>query len=401
MKKKLVTVLVLVFTMIYFSSMCFYPVVIATSLQELQEKQNELQNQIQDASGELEQVQSELTETLQQIQSLTLTIEQTEDEITGLNSKMQNLQTSITAEEAKLQVAQMDYNKQETMLENRLVAMYEAGETNYLDVLLGSNSISDFISNYYLIAEVVNYDTELLNDIEVQKKNIENTKTLLETQKKEYAQARKDQEKKSILLKNTMTVKNSYMGKLTQAELEIQNQIDTYYQDVREVENQILAIVAQSGGEYIGGVLAWPVPGYSRITSPFGMRVHPITGVYKLHTGMDVGAPIGANFVAANSGIVVKAEYNRAYGNMVMINHGGGIMTLYAHGSEILVQVGQQVLRGDPVLKVGSTGYSTGPHAHFEVRVNGVYQNPVDYFTKTPAELNNQEESKEEETQTN
>ena len=191
------------------------------------------------------------------------------------------------------------------------------------------------------------------------------------------------------------------MGKLTQAELEIQNQIDTYYQDVREVENQILAIVAQSGGEYIGGVLAWPVPGYSRITSPFGMRVHPITGVYKLHTGMDVGAPIGANFVAANSGIVVKAEYNRAYGNMVMINHGGGIMTLYAHGSEILVQVGQQVLRGDPVLKVGSTGYSTGPHAHFEVRVNGVYQNPVDYFTKTPAELNNQEESKEEETQTN
>ena len=92
-------------------------------------------------------------------------------------------------------------------------------------------------------------------------------------------------------------------------------------------------------------------------------------------------APIGADFIAANDGVVVKAEYNGAYGNMVMINHGGGVSTLYAHGSEILVQVGQEVKRGDPILKVGSTGYSTGPHAHFEVRINGQYQNPMPYIT--------------------
>ena len=97
------------------------------------------------------------------------------------------------------------------------------------------------------------------------------------------------------------------------------------------------------------------------------MRVHPITGQYKLHTGVDIGAPMGANFVAANDGVVVKAGPNTAYGNMVIIDHGGGISTLYAHGSEILVEVGQTVKRGDAILKVGSTGYSTGPHAHFEV----------------------------------
>ena len=112
------------------------------------------------------------------------------------------------------------------------------------------------------------------------------------------------------------------------------------------------------------------------------MRVHPITGQYKLHTGVDISAPIGANFVAANDGIVTKAGYNTAYGNMVIIDHGGGISTLYAHGSEILVTVGQTVKRNEAILKVGSTGYSTGPHAHFEVRINGVVTNPIEYITK-------------------
>ena len=113
------------------------------------------------------------------------------------------------------------------------------------------------------------------------------------------------------------------------------------------------------------------------------MRTHPITGIYKLHTGVDIGAPMGSQFVAANDGLVVKAGYNVAYGNMVILDHGGGIQTLYAHGSEILVQVGQEVKRGEEVLKVGSTGYSTGPHAHFEVRINGQYVNPIPYITTT------------------
>ena len=127
--------------------------------------------------------------------------------------------------------------------------------------------------------------------------------------------------------------------------------------------------------------MAWPVPGYTKISSPYGMRTHPITKVYKLHTGVDISAPMGANFVAANDGIVVKAEYNVAYGKMVVIDHGGGISTLYAHGSEFLVKVGDTVKRNQAVLKVGSTGYSTGAHAHFEVRKNGEVTNPMPYIT--------------------
>jgi murein DD-endopeptidase MepM/ murein hydrolase activator NlpD len=138
--------------------------------------------------------------------------------------------------------------------------------------------------------------------------------------------------------------------------------------------------------------MAWPVPGYTRITSQFGMRTHPITGIYKLHTGTDIGAPLGATFIAANDGVVLKAEYNTAYGNMVIIDHGGGVTTLYGHGSEILVQAGDVVTQGTPVLKVGSTGYSTGPHAHFEVRVNGEYQNPLDYITSYSSNSTDAEE---------
>ena len=177
-------------------------------------------------------------------------------------------------------------------------------------------------------------------------------------------------------------IKNKKIQELTEEEIEMQRKVQEYQNQIKEIETEIrLLTIAEVGEEYIGGEMAWPVPGYTRITSVFGMRTHPITGIYKLHTGTDIGAPYGATFIAANDGVVVKASYNGAYGNMVIVDHGGGVSTLYAHGSEILVQVGQVVTRGTPVLKVGSTGYSTGPHAHFEVRVNGEYLNPLDFIT--------------------
>ena len=196
------------------------------------------------------------------------------------------------------------------------------------------------------------------------------------------ATALENQTKTSTVLQNTKTLRENYISRLSDEEKAKQAQIDEITSQYEAVNSQILDLAKQGlDTAYIGGVLAWPVPGYTKITSNYGMRVHPITGQYKLHTGVDIGAPMGANFVAANDGIVTKAEYNTAYGNMVMIDHGGGISTLYAHGSEILVTVGQTVKRNEAILKVGSTGYSTGAHAHFEVRINGVVTNPIEYIT--------------------
>ena len=128
------------------------------------------------------------------------------------------------------------------------------------------------------------------------------------------------------------------------------------------------------------GQLAWPIPGYNSITSYYGYRIHPIYGTYKLHNGIDVGAPAGASFVAAEGGTVVLAEYYGGYGNCVVINHGNGMFTRYAHGTSILVSEGQHVERGTPVLTVGSTGLSTGNHAHFEVSINGSTVDPLNYL---------------------
>ena len=194
--------------------------------------------------------------------------------------------------------------------------------------------------------------------------------------------ARSNREKTSIALENMNIVLSNYMTQLSSEELTLHNNIEQYNTEIENIEREILTLsLANVGSEYIGGTMAWPVPGYTRITSSYGMREHPITGVYKLHSGVDIGAPRGTSFIAANDGIVTKAEYNTAYGNMVIVDHGGGISTLYAHGDEISVEVGQTVKRGDEVLKVGTTGYSTGYHAHFEVRINGQTVEPLDYIT--------------------
>ena len=128
------------------------------------------------------------------------------------------------------------------------------------------------------------------------------------------------------------------------------------------------------------GKLTWPIPGYTNITSYYGYRIHPVYGIYKLHNGIDVGAPKGAKFVAADDGEVILAEYYGGYGNCVVISHGNGLFTRYGHGTSILVSKGQKVTRGTPVLTVGSTGISTGNHAHFEVSINGVTVNPLNYL---------------------
>ena len=251
-----------------------------------------------------------------------------------------------------------------------------------MDIILSSRSISEFISSYYVISEITECDAELLDIIAERKNNIENASEKLKKEKQELATIIERQTRTANVLKTTKSFRETYVNKLSDKEKETQEKLDEYNRVLNEVNQQILEL-AKQGLEtaYIGGELAWPVPGYTRISSQYGMRTHPITGVYKLHTGVDISAPTGANFVAANDGVVIKAEYNVAYGNMVVIDHGGGISTLYAHGSQILVQVGQEVKRNEPILKVGSTGYSTGPHAHFEVRKNGVVTNPMPYIT--------------------
>ena len=353
-----------------------------TAATDLQTQRNEIQNQMNEANEQLEGVQNDISENLQQVQKLDEKISNSQQELDELNKKIEDLENSSEEVEKKLKTAEENYDKQKKLLDSYLVSFQESSDTQYLYVLLSSKNISEFLSNYFLITELANSQVELLEDMQNKKNEIQQSKEKLDKNKEDLAVIKANQTKTATVLANTKTVRENFISKLSDQEKDIQSKIDEYYAQFNAINSEILQL-AQGGiaTQYIGGELAWPVPGYTVISSNYGMRTHPITGVYKLHTGVDIRAPLGATFIAANDGIVTKASYNGAYGNMVIIDHGGGVSTLYAHGSEILVQVGQTVKRGEPVLKVGSTGYSTGPHAHFEVRLNGVVTNPMPYIT--------------------
>ena len=350
------------------------------NVDELQKTHDELQGQVDESNNELLNIQNDLSENMTEIESLNEKLLEYQTQIDKNSIQVNNLSESIKNIEEELNKVEKEYEEKKKALENRLVILYEIGDNKYLDVLLSSTSIGDFLSRYYLITEIAKYDSQIVEDVEKQKNEIEESRKKLNSQMEEYKKAKDEEEKIQIMLENTLIVKNNYISKLTQKEQELQAKIEESINELRLIEKEIVMLTtANIGTDYVGGVMAWPVPGYTRITSQFGMRTHPITGVYKLHTGMDIGAPIGTNFIAANDGVVIKAGFNTAYGNMVIIDHGGGVSTLYAHGSEILVTLGQEVKKGDPILKVGMTGYTTGPHAHFEVRVNGEYVQPLNF----------------------
>ena len=354
--------------------------IVQNTVNELQTTHDQIKDSVDDSNSELTNVQTDLSDTMKEIEALNEKTLDYQMRIDRVNLQVSNLKESMARIEQELGQKEKEYESQKKVLEKRLVALYEIGQNKYLDVLLNATSISDFLSRYYLITEIAKYDEQALDDVEQQRNQIVEQKQELNNQMEQYKQAKDEVERTQIILENTLVVKNNYVTNLTKKEKDLQEQIDQSMVEMRNIEKEIVMLTtANIGTDYVGGVMAWPVPGYTRITSPFGMRVHPVTVIYKLHTGTDIGAPIGANFIAANDGVVIKAGFNKAYGNMVIIDHGGGVSTLYAHGSEILVTVGQQVKKGDPVLKVGMTGYATGPHAHFEVRVNGEYVQPLNF----------------------
>jgi len=392
MKKKIILIFLLI--ILFVISIC--GIVLAENLEDLQNKKNELQNQINESNEQIEEIQIKITDNLEQLNNLNEKIYTYESEISNLTQNLVDVEKEIEEITKRLSIVEQNYNLQKDAFQTRMVALYETGDIVYLDVLLNSRSISEFISNYYLIGEIARYDTDLLENIENQKIKIENIKILLEEKKLNIETAKENREKTTIALENSKIIRNSYINKLSEQEKETQAKIDEFQEELNNLEAQIVMLATGNLGEdYVGGEFAWPAPGYTTITSNFGMRLHPIFKVNRLHTGTDIGMPTGASIVAANDGIVIKSTYTTGYGNMIMIDHGGGVVTVYGHGSENVAQTGQTVKRGDVVMKAGSTGWSTGPHLHFEIRINGKYIDPLPYITNQSKDNQNQEDGGE------
>lgn len=343
---------------------------VTVSAESLSERIGEKRQQIQENEKKLKEGKA-------QESSLATQVSELEKQLGQLESAISEGESKLVVLEQELVEAQEKVDTQSENLNARLRNMYKSGSIGFLDVLLDSGSFSEFLTNLDLVKRIYSSDQSVLSDLEAAHKEVEEKKQEVETLQAELKASKTETENNKATIeakKAEIAASNEELDKMIDAD---KAEADAL---VAELQKSQMASSSKTS-TYSGGELAWPVPGYSRITSPFGYRNHPITGSYKMHTGIDIGTS-GATppIVAANDGTVIYSGWKGGYGKAIMIDHGGGIVTLYGHCSSLHVSKGATVSRGQTIANVGSTGNSTGPHLHFEVRLDGAYKNPLSYL---------------------
>lgn len=334
------------------------------------------------------------------IKKLDAQLESVNDELETRNHQIMEKEASIEQTKQELEAARQVEAEQYAAMKLRIKYMYERGETSFIDQLLQSKDIVQMMNRVEYIQQIAEYDRRQLDAFEENREQIERFEEQLQKEHeillglKEEAEA-KQQSVQTLLNKKNQELKN-FESQITQAE----NQVSAYEKDIKAQEERVKKLEEEikrkeeearkaaeaAGKKYnttnLGNIkFKWPCPSSSRITSYFGQREQPIAGASTKHQGIDVGAPTGSAIVAAASGTVVIATYSYSAGNYIMLNHGGGVYTVYMHCSKLLVSEGAEVKQGDTIAKVGSTGYSTGPHLHFGIRSGGQYVNPLKYVS--------------------
>ncbi|HZJ76420.1 MAG TPA: peptidoglycan DD-metalloendopeptidase family protein, partial [Oscillospiraceae bacterium] len=336
-------------------------------LKENQDKQNNISNQ-------LNKVKKEENEIITKIQTLESKINESEEQIKSLKVKISKAESEIGKTLKNLETAEENIGDKQDIMGDRINVMYRNGTVGYAEVLLNSKNITELLTNLDIIQKIVEHDVDLLKELKKQRDIIEREKISLENQKRQLVNLKSGIEQEQKSLQASRGEQERLRKDLAKDKVALEKMLNQAKREADELTNKLRSL--QSSGTYIGGVLQWPVPGHTHISSHFGNRIHPILKVPKFHTGIDIKVPAGKDVVAAGNGKVVTACSLGGYGRTVIIDHGGGIMTLYAHNSKLLVSEGANVVKGQKIALVGSTGMSTGPHVHFEVRKNGQYVNP-------------------------
>lgn len=376
-----------------------------SQLSQIESKKKQIQKEI-NALGDKISVASEKKAALDQQIGLT------QDEIDTTKALISQLDTQITQKTTELEEATKALEEKTELFSKRVRVMYEQGESSYLDVLLASEDLVDMLSRIEIVGQIMDYDKTVMEEYAAAKQDIADKKKALEDDKQEQEtyqaglQAKYDeldtqraqQQKLMDSLNSDLAAKKAESEKMDAEREAINNEIAEMSRKAAQqaaAKEKASSSSSSSGSSSTSksstsssvatpssGTFTWPLPGYGSgsITSNYGYRIHPISGVRKLHSGVDIGAPAGTSIVAAASGTVVKSYMSSSYGNYTVISHGGGIMTAYAHQSKRYVSVGDTVSAGQTIGAVGSTGNSTGNHLHFEVYVNGSTVNPMQYF---------------------
>lgn len=362
----------------------------AASKSQLQNRLAELKTARAEANAAVKALEGEAEKYSEKIAALDYQIQSTRAQLNTTQKIIDTLTEDIEEKQVELDETIKELDEKQELFETRIRVMYENGDTTYLEVLLSSNDFSDMLTHMEIVGQIMDYDKRVVEEYRALKLSIEQQKASLESDRKEQQDYADDlkvayeeieaQKKEYKALK--AKVDSDIELKKAEAErmLREQEQINDEIAELSRKEAAAASSSGGGGGKVYSGSMVWPCPSYNRISSPYGYRIHPISGTRKLHKGLDISASSGNPVLAAASGTVVKSYFSSSYGNYVVISHGGGVMTAYAHMTRRLVSAGQSVAAGQQVGTVGSTGNSTGPHLHFEVYVGGSTVNPMNYF---------------------
>ena len=363
--------------------------VIAATQSELESQQSEINSQISDKEDEIDSVKSELSDAAQEVQDLVNQISDYEESISALNTQISEKETEISNKEQEIVDTQKDIDEKQSLLDQRLVSLYMSGQTSYIDLLLSSDDLTDFISKYYLISELATYDTDLIQAIKDSKTELETAKTELETAKTELETNKTELETTQASLESAKSEKEEKVASLNAEEAQLteeleelkaqENRVSSQIQELKEAYDKQVSsgnTGGSSGGSNSSSNNAsssygfgWPVANPSTLGTLYGVSGKYWTLGY--HTGIDFRVASGTAIYSIGDGKVVDTGYSNAYGNYVEIYHGNNIYSFYAHNTRVIVSTGDIVSKGQQISVSGATGNVTGAHLHFEIRTPG------------------------------
>lgn len=376
MKRLALLVILFVFTV---SSVL--PVIAATDLKSAQNQKSSIDSRISEVNKNKKKV-------LEQKAKIENDKKQVANAQTAENNAYIQLMNEIEEAEKNLKIigdsvaeAEKNYNRQRELVKTRLIIMYENSSTSMLETIVQSKSILDFMEKVHYMSLIAKNDGQLIDDLNQAKEDLDYKKSLQEQAKQQLQSRANDKQERLTMLKASRAELEAQLSK-SQAELKkLDKEEDELIAESKRLNDVIKNL--SKNQKYAGGTMVWPCPNNYTIVSGYGMRKHPILRTYKMHTGIDINAKTGDSIVAANKGTVIISKYDKnGYGNYLVIDHGGGIATLYGHASKLLVKEGDEVKAGQVIAKVGMTGLATGPHLHFEVRKNGATVNPLNGYLK-------------------
>ena len=391
-----------------------------SNLSEAQQEKKTLENDLQKAKELIDSLKGSKEDIQSEVEKLDKQLNEISGKVKELESQLSKKRQEIADTESALNKAKEQEKKQYRNMKKRIQFMYENGQTSYVEMLLSADSFTDFLNAVEYITQISQYDRKMLKEYQNMQVTIADTQKTLET---DYAslqslQAKVQEEKQAVAalesakkgelndVADDLTDAQS-VAKAYEAEIQAQNEVIAQIQAAqkRAAEQQAVQQQAQAAEENQGatdaagenqntaqnttpsgngqstGSMMWPCPSSKRVTSDYGPRTSPTNGASSNHKGIDIGAAYGADIVAADGGTVLVATYSSSGGNYVIIDHGGGLCTVYMHASSLTVSAWQTVSKGQVIAKVGSTGISTGNHLHFGVTLNGVYVSPWGYVS--------------------